>query len=142
MGDVHHLPFPDDAFDVALLQSILHHDDDPRDMIREAFRVARTVVIHEPNGNNLGLKLIERTSRYHREHGEKSYRPAEMARWIRAAGGEVCALRFGGFVPMFCPDWMARLSKRLEPIVESTPVLNSHASAVYVVVAQRVAASP
>jgi SAM-dependent methyltransferase len=140
VGDVHRLPFPDDSFDVALLQSILHHDDDPGDVIREAFRVARTVVIHEPNGNNLGLKIIERTSSYHREHGEKSYRPAQMARWIRAAGAEVRLLRFAGFVPMFCPDWMARLTKRLEPLVEWTPVVKSQASAVYVVVAERVAA--
>lgn len=137
VSDVHRLPFADDSFDVALLQSILHHDDDPCDMIREAFRVARTVLIHEPNGNNLGLKIIERTSRYHREHGEKSYRSSQMARWIREAGGEVRALRFAGFVPMFCPDWMARLTKRIEPIVEWTPVLKSQAAAVYVVVAER-----
>lgn len=137
VGDVHRLPFPDDAFEVALVQSILHHDDDPRDIIREAFRLAPEIVIHEPNGNNLGLKIIERTSSYHREHGEKSYRSRQMARWVRELGGEVVALRFAGFVPMFCPDWMARAMKRLEPIVESVPLLKSQGCSVYVMVARR-----
>jgi SAM-dependent methyltransferase len=137
VGDLHHLPFPDDSFDVALLQSTLHHDDDPADVIREAFRLAGEVVIHEPNGNNLGLKLIERTSRYHRAHDERSYRPAAMVRWVQRAGGEVRALRFAGLVPIFCPDWMAALAKRLEPAVERTPILRSQAAAVYVIVAGR-----
>jgi ubiquinone/menaquinone biosynthesis C-methylase UbiE len=137
VADIHRLPFPDDSFDVALVQSVLHHDDDPLDTIREAFRVAPEIVIHEPNGNNLGLKVIERTSTYHREHGEKSYRPRLMARWVQQAGGEVVALRFGGFVPMFCPDWVARLTKRIEPAIEGFPVLRSLGCAVYVVVARR-----
>lgn len=137
VADVHRLPFPDDCFDVAVVQSILHHDDEPRDVIREAFRLAPEIVIHEPNGNNLGLKIIERTSAYHREHGEKSYRPRRMARWVREAGGEILSLRFAGFVPMFCSDWLARATKRLEPIVESTPLLRSQGCAVYVMVARR-----
>ena len=33
----------------------------------------------EPNGYNPTLKLIERFSRYHREHGEKSYAPGAAA---------------------------------------------------------------
>lgn len=137
IADVHRLPFPDDCFDVALVQSILHHDDDPRDVIREAFRLAPRIVIHEPNGNNLGLKLIERTSAYHREHREKSYRPAQMERWLREAGGEMVSLRFAGFVPMFCSDWIARAMKRLEPIVESFPLIRSLGCSVYVMVARR-----
>jgi SAM-dependent methyltransferase len=137
VADVHRVPFPDNSFDVALVQSILHHDDDPRDVIREAFRVAPHIVIHEPNGNNLGLKLIERVSAYHREHGEKSYRPVQMERWVREAGGEMVSLRFAGFVPMFCSDLVARTMKRLEPLVESLPLLRSQGCAVYVMVARR-----
>ena len=137
VADVHRLPFPNNSFDVALVQSILHHDDDPRDVIREAFRVAPRIVIHEPNGNNLGLKVIERVSAYHREHGEKSYRPAQMKRWVREAGGAMVSLRFAGFVPMFCSDLTARAMKRIEPLVESIPLLRSQGCAVYVMVAQR-----
>jgi hypothetical protein len=38
---------------------------------------------------------------------------------------------------MFCPDWLARSAKCLEPIVERTPVLNALGCAIYVFVAER-----
>ena len=104
-ADGHRLPFRDDAFDVVLLQSILHHADAPEQMVREALRVAPRVVVHEPNGNNLGLKVIERVSKYHLEHGERSYTPRRVGRWVSDAGGAVVSCRFAGFVPMFCPDF-------------------------------------
>jgi ubiquinone/menaquinone biosynthesis C-methylase UbiE len=47
-ADGHNLPFASDAFDVAILQAILHHDSDPQATIREAFRVAREIVVLEP----------------------------------------------------------------------------------------------
>jgi SAM-dependent methyltransferase len=137
VGDGHSLPWPDDSFDLAVIQGVLHHDDSPQQTIGEAFRVAREVVILEPNGNNLGLKIIEKTSRYHREHFERSYPPLRLLRWIRQQGGTITSVKFGGFVPMFCPDWYAKASKGLEPMVEKAPLVNLLASAVIVVVAQR-----
>ena len=137
VGNAHKLPFPDNSFDLGLVQSILHHDDDPADIIREAFRLAPVILIHEPNGNNFGLKIIEKTSRYHREHGEKSYHSRQIARWIEHAGGEIQWRRFAGFVPMFCPDWLARTMKALEPFIEATPGLRALGCAVFVAVATR-----
>jgi SAM-dependent methyltransferase len=137
VADVHKLPFADNSFDVALVQSILHHDDDPADIIREAFRVAPVIVIHEPNGNNAGLKVIEKVSKYHREHGEKSYSSRQIMRWVEQAGGEVQWRRFAGLVPMFCPDWLARTMKLFEPILERLPGLRALGCAVFVVVAKR-----
>jgi SAM-dependent methyltransferase len=136
-ADAHRMPFPDDSFDVVLLQSVLHHDDCPAQMIEEAFRVGRTVVIHEPNGNNLGLKVIEKVSPYHIAHGEKSYTTGQVKRWIEAAGGRVVHEKAAGFVPMFCPNWMAKAMKFVEPALESTPVLGSLMCAVYVLVGAR-----
>jgi ubiquinone/menaquinone biosynthesis C-methylase UbiE len=136
-GDSHNLPFPNDSFDVALLQAMLHHDDDPLQTIREAFRVAPEVVIHEPNGCNLGLKIIEKLSHYHREHAEKSYTHWQLRKWIEQAGGEMVSCTFTGFVPMFCPDWIANITKALEPLVEWAPVLNTAGCAVYTIVAKR-----
>jgi ubiquinone/menaquinone biosynthesis C-methylase UbiE len=136
-GDSHHLPFASDSFDVALLQAMLHHDDDPLQTIREAFRVAPEVVVHEPNGCNLGLKIIEKLSPYHRAHAEKSYTHWQLRKWIGQAGGEMVSCTFTGFVPMFCPDWIASLTKAVEPVVEWTPLLNVAGCAVYTIVARR-----
>jgi len=137
VADAHHLPFPDDSFDVALLQAVLHPDDEPWDIICEAFRVARKIVVLEPNGNNLGLKLIERVSQYHQQHHERSYRPHVLQRWVEDAGGRIVARKLAGFVPMFCPDWMARSMKALEPVVESIPGIRELGCAIYVFVADR-----
>lgn len=95
------------------------------------------MIIHEPNGNNPGLKIIEKTSRYHIGHHEKSYGTRQMKRWLGAAGAAVAYSKTAGFVPMFCPDWLARAMKVIEPAVEGTPVFRSLACAVHVMVGVR-----
>jgi ubiquinone/menaquinone biosynthesis C-methylase UbiE len=142
VSDAHALPFADNSFDVVLVQSVLHHDERPLHMLQEAFRVAPRIIIHEPNGNNLGLKVIEKVSPYHQEHGEKSYSSMQMKRWIREAGGEVVYQKFAGFVPMFCSDGLAKTMKFVEPAVESLPFLDAIACAVYVMVGVRRSPSP
>lgn len=137
VSDAHALPFANDSFDLVLLQSVLHHDKDPPHMIKEAFRVAPRILIHEPNGNNIGLKIIEKLSPYHREHGEKSYGSRRMKRWIEKAGGSVAYAKAAGFVPMFCPDSLARTTKAIEPYLESFPLLRWMGCAVYVMVGAR-----
>ena len=136
-GDALQLPFPDNSFDYVLIQSILHHSDDPLKIIREGFRVAPQILIHEPNGNNFGLKIIEKLSPYHREHLEKSYSSYRIKNWIKTGGGEVIFEKFAGFVPMFCPNLIARSMKSLEPSIERIPLIKSLACAVYVVVGRR-----
>jgi SAM-dependent methyltransferase len=137
VSDAHQLPFADNSFDLVLVQSVLHHDKDPAHMIREAFRLAPRILIHEPNGNNLGLKVIEKVSRYHREHGERSYSSRQMRHWIEQAGGSVVYARTAGFVPMFCPDVIARSMKAMERVIELVPLFRWMACAVYVMVGVR-----
>jgi ubiquinone/menaquinone biosynthesis C-methylase UbiE len=132
------LPFEANSFDIAYLRGVLHHMDRPVEALTEAFRVAGTVVVVEPNGYNPVLKLLERYSRYHVEHNEKSYAPASLDRWISQIGGHVCTRQYAGLVPMFCPDWMARSLKRIEPFGERLPLLNKIGCAVYVFMASRV----
>jgi SAM-dependent methyltransferase len=131
-ADGHHLPYASDSFDVAILQAILHHDSDPRATLQEAFRVAREILVLEPNGYSPILKLMEQLSSYHREHEERSYTAARLRRWVEAAGGRVLEGRFGIAVPMFCPDWLARILKLIEPPIERIPLVNRLLCAVYV----------
>lgn len=139
VGNGHRLKWTDGTFDLAVIQGVLHHDDKPWETIKEAFRVAREVVILEPNGNNMGLKVIEKVSKYHRDHHERSYPTLRLLGWIRNGGGTITSVKFGGFVPMFCPDWIARLTKKIEPVLEKTPVARTLGCAVVVVVAKRYA---
>src|SRR6185437_13854294 len=39
-----HLPFPDDAFEAVVISDVLHHCTDPGAVLRDALRVASTVV--------------------------------------------------------------------------------------------------
>ncbi len=136
-ASAYEIPCDDNAFDIAHLRGVLHHMDRPDHAISEAFRVAPTVIILEPNGYNMGLKLIERASKYHREHGEKSYPPARLDYWVGRLGGKVTHRAFVCIVPYFCPDWLARSMNRIEPIVESIPLCNRLGCSTYIMVATR-----
>lgn len=105
VGDVHRLPWRDNSFDTVLIQSILHHDNDP------------VSIIHEPY--------------------EKSYTSFRLKRWVKEAGGKVVYQKFAGFVPMFCPGWLARTMKTVEPVVEGVPLLNTYGCSVVILVAVR-----
>jgi SAM-dependent methyltransferase len=50
------LPFHDKSFDVAFLIFVLHHADDPSELLREASRVARRAVIVVEDTPNTGLE--------------------------------------------------------------------------------------
>lgn len=130
---VYDLPYEARSFDVAVVRGLLHHlDDAPRALARIG-TLAQQVVVIEPNGYNPTLKLIERFSRYHREHGEKSYAPAQLRRWIRELGGTIEREQYAGLVPFFCPDWMATGLKTIEPAIEATPVARQLSCAVFTV---------
>ena len=131
------LPYEANSFDIAHLRGVLHHIEKPINALLQAFRVAPTLVVIEPNGYNPILKCLERFSSYHIEHNERSYTPSTLERWINRIGGRVYTRRYVGLVPFFCPDWLARLLKSIEPVVERLPLINSLACAVYVFVAIR-----
>lgn len=131
------LPYAANSFDIAYLRGVLHHMNRPLDALQEALRVAPMLVVIEPNGYNPVLKLLERYSRYHVEHNEKSYPPVRLDRWVSRIGGRVHTRQYAGLVPMFCPDWLARSLKLIEPVVERLPLINALGCAVYVYVATR-----
>ena len=131
------VPFDDATFDVSILQGVLHHAHDPAGTIREALRVAREVVLLEPNGYNAGLKVIEKVSPYHREHNERSYTRRSLRGWVENAGGKVADEKFALFVPIFSPEWLAKAMKAVEPALEAAPGLRALGCSVYVMRAKR-----
>jgi len=131
------LPYPDDSFDIAHLRAVLHHMDYPDLAIKEALRVAKTIVVAEPNGNNIGVKLFEKLSAYHRNHQEKSYYSYQFHNWVKKAGCEIRDKAFVGLVPTFCPDWIARLAKLFEPILERIPILRTFGCSIYIFTASK-----
>jgi len=133
------LPCEASSFDITHLRGVLHHMDRPADALKEGLRVSSSMVVIEPNGYNPVLKLLERFSRYHIEHREKSYSARQLRRWVMDAGGRVVHQKFIGLVPMFCPDWFARIMKFIEPVAERIPLINVCGCAQVVIVAVRVA---
>lgn len=129
------LPFADREFDIAHLRGVLHHMDRPEVAVREAARVARRIVILEPNGYNPVLKLIEKVSPYHRAHGERSFFASTIERWVKDAGLKTVFRSHCCLVPYFCPDGVARALKRIEPFVESQPFLRTVGCGAFVIAA-------
>jgi SAM-dependent methyltransferase len=136
-GSADALDWEADVFDIAHLRGVLHHADRPREAIAEALRVAPLVVIVEPNGYNPGVKLLERFSTYHREHGERSFTARQLNQWVSESDGDVTTRQWIGQVPFFCPDGFARLAKRIEPLTEALPLVRLVMCAQYLFVAQR-----
>ena len=52
------LPYEDDYFDAALILTVLHHTDDPRNILLEAKRVAREIIIIEDIYLNIFQKYL------------------------------------------------------------------------------------
>lgn len=120
------------GYDIAILRGILHHLYDVEKAVENICKVADEVVIVEPNGYNPILKVIEKISPYHVEHEEKSYAPHKLNRWFESQGGRVVKAIYIGLVPMFCPDFLARTFKALEPVVEKIPLLRNISCGQYV----------
>lgn len=132
VADIYSLHNINDHFDIAIVRGVLHHLNDAAQAIQSVMNIADEVIIVEPNGYNPGLKIIEKLSSYHIEHEEKSFYPHTLDKWFKIAGGEVVHSCYCGLVPMFCPDFMAKLLKNIEPLVEKFPICKQFGCAQYV----------
>lgn len=110
-------------FDIVRLCGVLHHLPDPAKACQVLSNLGEYIVGMEPNGLNPVLKIIEKTSRYHIEHEEQSFSPGKIVTWFDKANAELVELRFINLVPLFCPDFLATILKKVEPFVEKIPLI-------------------
>lgn len=125
------------GFDVIVLRGVLHHLPDPGRAIAGLADFKGAILVLEPNGLNPVLKLLERFSRYHVEHEERSFLPGTIRSWLKSAGYRIQRSSVINIIPFFCPDWMARMLDRLGPFVERFPVVRSVACGQSVILAIR-----
>jgi len=110
-------------YNIALVKGVLHHLYYPQKAIKNLSRYFEYILVLEPNGYNPILKVIEKTSAYHRQHEEKSYSTKTLNNWFSEEGYQVVEQYVFGTVPYFCPKWIAILLKRSEAFVEKIPVI-------------------
>jgi 2-polyprenyl-3-methyl-5-hydroxy-6-metoxy-1,4-benzoquinol methylase len=124
-------------FDCIVIRGVLHHLPDPQRAIASLSSFDGTVVIVEPNGNNPVLKMLERYSKYHVEHEERSFSPMLIRQWLKTAGFTNIQTRMINLVPFFCPDWMVSPLRYAERIVENVPLVRDISCGQSVIVARK-----
>jgi 2-polyprenyl-3-methyl-5-hydroxy-6-metoxy-1,4-benzoquinol methylase len=135
-SDVYNLSI-DEHFDCAIFCGVLHHLPDPRLAISSISPFVDNILILEPNGTNLVLKIIEKTSKYHIAHDEKSYLPSTAKQWLLNAGFKCDKCNFINLVPLFFPNILAKMCKFIEPAVESIPLIRNLTCGQYVILASK-----
>lgn len=124
-------------FDCIVLRGVLHHLPDPARAIAGLSGFTGTVLIVEPNGNNPVLKLLERYSRYHIDHEERSFSPSLIRRWLRDAQFHIEQSRVVNLVPFFCPDWAVAPLQWMELAIERLPFVRAIACGQSVILASK-----
>lgn len=109
--------------DCIVLRGVLHHLPDPARAIAGLADFNGAILIVEPNGANPILKLIEKYSRYHVEHEERSFAPSLIRRWLHRTGFRVEESQLVNLVPFFCPDWAVAPLQWAEWPVERLPLV-------------------
>ena len=119
-------------YDIAIIRGVLHHLYQVEKAIEIICNVADEIIVVEPNGYNPILKIIEKISPYHILHEEKSYSPKKLNTWFENSGGIVEKSTYVGFVPIFCPDFLAKILNFFEPYIEKTPLLRNFSCGQYI----------
>lgn len=128
---------PNQQFDIAVIRGVLHHLTDPPLAIENAAKIAKKIIIIEPNGNNPILKVIEKTSKYHIEHEERSFAQSLLKQWCNEKNLKVESLTVIGFVPFFFPTVLAKIIYFFQPFLELFWPLKKYFGAQIVIVATR-----
>jgi SAM-dependent methyltransferase len=111
---------PKHKVDASVVRGVIHHVPDAPTGLATAVQFAPHTLIIEPNGWNPIVKIIERFSSYHRAHGERSFTSSILGRWTTDAGARVTKVSYIGLVPFFCPKWLVKPLKSIEPFIEKS----------------------
>lgn len=136
VGNIYELE-PKEQFDVTVLRSIIHHLPDPQRALQAIAPFTQRLLIMEPNGFNPVLKIIEKTSSYHRAHEEQSFTLWRLKMWLEKAGFKIKTSTYINLVPNLCPDWLARICKFFEPLVEKVPLVRHICCGQVIIYAER-----
>lgn len=123
--DLYKMKIPAQPYDIAVVRGVLHHLPDLEKGIEIISKLAKKILVMEPNGYNPVLKIIEKTSQYHIEHHEQSFTPCKLRRLFAKNNGKVVFDEYVGLVPFFCPDYMAKFLKFFERPVELLPIIRA-----------------
>lgn len=129
--DVYQIP-PIKKYDIAIIRGVLHHLYEVEKAIQIICNIADEIVVAEPNGYNPVLKIMEKVSPYHIQHEEKSYAPRKLDKWFKNNGGIITESLYVGFVPLFCPNFLAKILNFFEPFFEKTPLLRTFSCGQYI----------
>jgi SAM-dependent methyltransferase len=124
-------------YDAGVIRGVLHHLNDPELAVRNSLALAKKLIIIEPNGNNPVLKFIEKNSKYHIEHEERSFTEKQLRDFCIKAGGKINSVSYVGFVPFFFPEIPARIIHFFQPLLEKIPVINYFLSAQIIILCER-----
>ena len=126
-----------EKFDLVLFNGVLHHLPDPNKAIEIASKFADEMIIVEPNGYSPALKVIEKVSKYHREHEEQSFFLFTINKWLGNAGMKIKKYKFIDIIPVFAPDILTKMLKPFVPICENIPIFKRLLCARVVIYAKR-----
>lgn len=136
IGNIYDLALTE-KFDCIVLRGVLHHLPDAAKALQIVAPFANNILIVEPNGANPIMKLIEKKSQYHIEHEEQSFLFSTIKKWLTDAGMNTIICHHVNLVPLFCPDWMARILKTVEPLVEALPLIRNISCGQYIILASK-----
>jgi 2-polyprenyl-3-methyl-5-hydroxy-6-metoxy-1,4-benzoquinol methylase len=129
--------FPKEKYDVGIIRGVLHHLPNAQQGISKSIQLSDTIIIIEPNGNNPILKYIEKTSQYHIDHEEQSFKSDDLIDWCEKSGFKVSKMEFIGFVPFFFPSLLAKVIYFFQPILEKIPLLGKYFGAQIIMFCQK-----
>lgn len=129
--------FPNIKFDLAILRGVIHHLPNASAGIANAVHLSDRIILIEPNGNNPILKWLEKNSKYHLDHEERSFSSDKLRQWCEQTGFVVTDFNFVGFIPFFFPTLLSKIIYFIQPWLERGFILKKYFGAQSIIVYER-----